>query len=101
MSTLSCLALWSSYIESAAARLGFRAFKKALVLPYSAKVNNRIRTPLVDLPSSQLESAPDSPQSSRGANQPLAMKLYMASHAQSWLVGGAAVPTYLAIQREP
>ena len=41
MSTLSCLALWSSYIESAAARWGFRAFKKALVSPYSAKVNNR------------------------------------------------------------
>ena len=41
MSTLSCLALWSSYIESAAARWGFRAFKKALVAPYSAKVNNR------------------------------------------------------------
>ena len=31
----------SSYIESAAARWGFRAFKKALVSPYSAKVNNR------------------------------------------------------------
>ena len=41
MSTLSCLALWSSYKESVAARWGFRAFKKALVSPYSAKVNNR------------------------------------------------------------
>ena len=28
-------------VESAAARWGFRAFKKALVSPYSAKVNNR------------------------------------------------------------
>ena len=36
--------MWSSSIEPAAARGSFRAFKKALVAPCSAEVNNCIRT---------------------------------------------------------
>ena len=39
-----CVAVWSRWLESATRRAGFRALKKALEAPYTAKVNNRVRT---------------------------------------------------------
>jgi len=43
-STQCCVAVWSRWLESVTRRVGFRALKKALEAPYTAKVNNRVRT---------------------------------------------------------